>query len=117
MSRQQPPLRVGPPAIMPDDLRTKVLGAEDLIKKRAHQVNRITVAMEEHASVVRDDSAYFAQAFKQEARIFLLRRPKVIKRKLPGAISWGKAMDFLSEKGRVEVRQVHSPTIHLLQDG
>lgn len=102
---------------MPDDLRTKILRTENFIKKSTHQVNGVAVAMKEHAAIVRQDSAYFAQAFKQEGCVCLLRRPKVIKRKLSGTISGSKAVYFLSEKRRVEVSQIHDSALHLLQDG
>jgi hypothetical protein len=102
---------------MPDDLGTKVFGAEDLIEERTYQVNSVTVAMEKHAAVIRDDPVYFAQTLEQERRILLLRRPKVIERKLPRAISWSEPMHFLSEKGWIEVCQVHGLAPHLSQHG
>ena len=102
---------------MPNYLGTKVLGAKDIIHDRARQMHSVTVAMKEDASIIRNNSAYFAQTFEEEGRIFFLRRPKIIKRKLPGAISWCKTMNFLSEERRVEVCKVHRPALHPLQNG
>ena len=102
---------------MPDDFRTKIVAAEDFIEQQSHEMNGISVAMNENGTPVRDHSMRRPQPLKQEFSVLLLGRPTIFKGKLLRTIAWREPLSFLSEKGRVKICEVNASAFHLVQEG
>jgi len=101
---------------VPDDFRSEVVRAENVIKQQSSDVRGVPIAVKEQRSLGRQQPMDFAQTIKQERGVFLLRSPKIREGKSPCSVARVKFVDLLREERRIDIHEIDAGGHHIPHD-